>query len=237
MKKFLFAFISPLLSFIFFVSSFYIDYDTVSVDKDLKKQDSPVIIIDAGHGGFDGGASSKDGAIIEKNINLKISLYLRDYLQIFGFKTVLTRETDKSLEDNEAAKIKERKTSDIHNRFKLMEEIDDSIFISIHQNFYPVSKYSGMQVFYSPDSEPESSRLASLIQASAVKSLQNGNTREIKKCDNSVYLIYNAVKPAVLVECGFLSNPEEALLLSDEKYQRKIAFCIAIGIEKYVSQG
>ena len=193
----------------------------------------PTIIIDAGHGGFDGGTSSDDG-IIEKDINLKISLYLCEYLNFFGFNTILTREKDESLESDGLSTIREKKSSDIHNRMDLMEKTDNALFVSIHQNHYSVEKYYGLQVFYSPNFSDESSQLAQSIQETVTELLQQDNERQIKKCGTSVYLMYNAVKPAVLVECGFLSNHNETQLLKTEEYQKKIAFCIALGIRDYV---
>ncbi len=193
----------------------------------------PTIIIDAGHGGFDGGTSSDDG-IIEKDINLKISLYLCEYLEFFGFNTVLTRDEDESLESDGLNTIREKKSSDIHNRMDLMEKTDNALFVSIHQNHYSVEKYHGLQVFYSPTFSDESSKLAQSIQETVAELIQHDNERQIKKCGTSVYLMYNAVKPAVLVECGFLSNYNESQLLKTEEYQKKIAFCIALGICDYV---
>ena len=193
----------------------------------------PTIIIDAGHGGFDGGTSSDDG-IIEKDINLKISLYLCEYLNFFGFNTILTREKDESLESDGLSTIREKKSSDIHNRMDLMEKTDNALFVSIHQNHYSVEKYYGLQVFYSPNFSEESSQLAQSIQDTVTELIQPDNERQIKKCGTSVYLMYNAVKPAVLVECGFLSNHNESQLLKTEEYQKKIAFCVALGIRDYV---
>lgn len=210
-----------------------INYD--SVNSVVKSDTKPVIIIDAGHGGFDGGATTNDG-YPEKDINLSISLYLRDYLESLGYSTVMTRESDVSLEDEGLKTIKEKKTSDIHNRFALMEKTDNSIFVSIHQNHYSVEKYNGAQVFYSPKSEETSSVLAECIQSSIVSNLQPDNRRLIKKCDTSVYLIYNAEKTAVLVECGFLSNIKEAQNLLETDYQKKTAFSIALGINDYCSK-
>lgn len=189
------------------------------------------VIVDAGHGGFDGGASTEDG-VTEKGINLNIALYLKEYLNFFGFDVVMTRETDTSTE-SEGSTIRSKKTSDLHNRMSLMEKTDNSIFVSIHQNHFSSPKYKGAQVFYSPEFSEQSSLLAENIQESIVYYLQKDNKRQIKPCGTSVYLIYKAVKPAVLVECGFLSNLEDAENLQNEIYQRKIAFCIAIGILNY----
>lgn len=233
LKKLYFLAIPVIICSLLFVYSFKIPeiYTTVSRNKALSK---PVIIIDAGHGGFDGGASTDDGHN-EKDINLTISLMLNEYLTLLGYDTVMTRESDKSLEDEGLNTIRQKKVSDIHNRHKTMKEIDNAIFVSIHQNHFSQSKYSGLQVFYSKNYSAQSSILAQCIQDSVVSFLQPENTRTIKECGTSVYLIYNAVVPAVLVECGFLSNPEEAKKLLETTYCRKISLLIALGIVKYTN--
>ncbi len=203
----------------------------MSSENSLKTK-NPTVIIDAGHGGFDGGASTDDG-VSEKGINLNIALYLEEYLHFFGYNVVMTRETDISTESEGLTTIRSRKSSDLHNRMALMEKTDNAIFVSIHQNHFSSSKYKGAQVFYSPKLSEQSSLLAENIQENIVYYLQKDNTRQIKPIGTSVYLIYNAVKPAVLVECGFLSNPEDAGNLQNESYQRKIALCIALGILNY----
>ena len=234
MKR-LFLIIVPVLICSLILSSSVILKKRLSVHVDTSEKSTlPIIILDAGHGGFDGGATANDGTV-EKEINLKITLYLREYLNILGFDTIVTREQDVSLEDNPQLSIKSRKTSDIHNRMKIMEQTENALFVSIHQNHYSVEKYSGLQVFYSPEFSEESSKIAQSIQETITETLQPDNNREIKKCGNSVYLIYNAVKPAVLVECGFLSNIEETRLLKSDDYQKEIAYCIALGIFNYVN--
>ena len=234
MKR-LFLIIVPVLICSLILSSSVILKKRLSVHVNTSEKSTlPIIILDAGHGGFDGGATANDGTV-EKEINLKITLYLREYLNILGFDTIVTREQDVSLEDNPQLSIKSRKTSDIHNRMKIMEQTENALFVSIHQNHYSVEKYSGLQVFYSPEFSEESSKIAQSIQETITETLQPDNNREIKKCGNSVYLIYNAVKPAVLVECGFLSNIEETRLLKSDDYQKEIAYCIALGIFNYVN--
>lgn len=234
MKKLLIVLIPLIMCSVIFICSF----STVRYISTSKNpiNNHPIIIIDAGHGGFDGGAVAEDGTV-EKNINLKISEYLQEYLIFFGFNTIMTRETDDSIEDAGLQTIRERKSSDLHNRMKIMEETENALFISIHQNKYSIEKYSGTQVFYSPKTKEESSLLAQSIQDSIVNTLQKDNIRQIKECGTSVFLMYNAVKPAVLVECGFLSNYEETKLLNTPEYQKKIAFCIAIGIQDYICKG
>ena len=219
----------------FLVSVSFINYndilDNISSENKLNNKNLTVIV-DAGHGGFDGGASTEDG-VTEKGINLNIALYLKEYLNFFGFNVVMTRETDTSTESEGLTTIRSKKSSDLHNRMSLMEETDNAIFVSIHQNHFSSPKYKGAQVFYSPEFSEQSSLLAENIQESIVYYLQKDNTRQIKPCGTSVYLIYKAIKPAVLVECGFLSNTEDAENLQNEIYQKKIALCIAIGILNY----
>ena len=219
----------------FLVSVSFINYndilDNISSENKLNNKNLTVIV-DAGHGGFDGGASTEDG-VTEKGINLNIALYLKEYLNFFGFNVVMTRETDTSTESEGLTTIRSKKSSDLHNRMSLMEETDNAIFVSIHQNHFSSPKYKGAQVFYSPEFSEQSSLLADNIQESIVYYLQKDNTRQIKPCGTSVYLIYKAIKPAVLVECGFLSNTEDAENLQNEIYQKKIALCIAIGILNY----
>ena len=197
---------------------------------------NPTIIIDAGHGGFDGGATTDDG-YAEKHINLKIALYLRDLLVISGYNVVMTRTEDISLEDDGLSTIRERKRSDIYNRMEIMENTDNAIFVSIHQNHYSSEQYWGLQVFYSGNFSQYSQPMAEAIQETVAELLQPDNNRQIKECGTSVYLMYNAKKPAILVECGFLSNQREAELLKTEEYQRQISFCIYMGLLEYFSRG
>lgn len=187
----------------------------------------PVIILDAGHGGEDGGAVSKTG-IQEKDINLAIAKDLKEMLTASGFEVIMIREDDRSIHDESAYTIKERKISDLHNRLKIINSYDDCIFLSIHQNQFSDSKYSGAQMFYSTNN-PQSKELAECLKESVVGMIQPNNTREIKPANSSIYLLWNSKKPSVLVECGFLSNTQEASLLSQEDYQRKMAFSIYCG--------
>ncbi len=230
LKKLVILCFIVLFCFIFSISYNGV-FDNISSENKLTTK-NPTIIIDAGHGGFDGGTSTDDG-VSEKGINLDIALYLKEYLNLFGFNVVMTRETDTSTESEGLTTIRSKKSSDLHNRMSLMEKTQNAIFVSIHQNHFSSSKYKGAQVFYSPQFSEQSSLLAESIQESIVYYLQNDNTRQIKPCGTSVYLIYKAVKPAVLVECGFLSNPDDSENLQNEIYQRKMALCIAIGILNY----
>ncbi len=192
---------------------------------------SPTIIIDAGHGGEDGGTQSASG-ILEKDINLSISLTLRDIFDFFGFNTVMTRETDRLIYDPGNEGIKNKKVSDIHNRLAITKKYTGSILISIHQNYFTQSKYNGAQTFYSVNN-PESEKLALSIQKSIVSLMQPENQREIKPTGDEIYLLYHAENTAVMVECGFLSNPEEAEKLNDDSYRKEMALAVFAGTYKY----
>ena len=192
----------------------------------------PVIIIDAGHGGEDGGAVGIDGTA-EKDLNLSISLKLNEILSAMGYQTRMVRTTDTSIHNTDADTVRERKVSDIHNRAAIMNEYENCIYVSIHQNKYSGSSIWGAQTFYSPNNE-ESKELAQLIQASIANNVQPDNKRVIKQSGTNIYVLYNATKPAVMVECGFVSNANELEQLKDEEYQNKMAFAISNGIINYL---
>lgn len=196
----------------------------------ITDENIPVIIIDAGHGGEDGGAVAPDGTL-EKNINLEIALKLNDILSIFGYQTYLIRKTDTSIH-TEGETVKARKTSDIHNRLNTMTIYDNCLYISIHQNKYESSNIWGAQTFYSPNDE-DSKALAQFIQTTIASQLQKENKRVIKKSGTNIYVLYNATKPAVMVECGFVSNQNELSQLKNSEYQGNMALSIAIGIVNY----
>lgn len=194
---------------------------------------SPVVILDAGHGGFDGGAVANDGTV-EKDINLKITVAVAEMLKQSGFKVILTRENDISTDDVETDSIAVRKKSDLKNRLNLMKDYPDGVFVSIHLNKFTTSAASGSQVFYSGEEE-KSKLLGDHIQRSIITLLQPENKRVNKQATSSTYLLYNATIPAVLVECGFLSNSQELKLLKTDTYQNQMAFCIFCGILEYFS--
>lgn len=192
---------------------------------------SKTIIVDAGHGGEDGGTQSSAG-VLEKDINLAISFKIGTILKLMGYTVVYTRSEDKLQYGADAIKQRQKKVSDIHYRMNIMESYPDAIFLSIHQNYYTESKYYGAQVFYSKNNDA-SKEIAESIQITIRELLQNDNSRQIKPSGTDVYLLYNTKSPAVMVECGFMSNPGEALLLSDSEYQKKISLAIVAGLEKY----
>lgn len=187
------------------------------------------VIIDAGHGGEDGGAVAGDGTV-EKDINLKIALYTAKFLKLYGFEVIMTRESDDDTCDGDVF----IKREDMENRLKFMSEYPESIFVSVHLNKFTTSAAKGSQVFYSK--YDGSKMLGDSIQNSIIKNLQNNNKRVNKQATSSTYLLYNATVPAVLVECGFLSNEAELLRLRDREYQQKLAFCIADGILQYFKE-
>ncbi|OAS23258.1 N-acetylmuramoyl-L-alanine amidase CwlD [Paenibacillus oryzisoli] len=188
------------------------------------------IALDAGHGGPDGGAESKDG-IIEKDINLAITLRLRDYLQQAGAIVVLTRETDTDLAESGTKGYSKRKTQDLHNRAGLIEKNKADMFLSIHLNSIPSDKWRGAQTFYYLNN-PDNPNLAALIQSELKRNLENTD-RVAKPADKTVYLLKTLKIPSALVEVGFLSNPEEAKLLADENYQKMLAASVYQGILRY----
>ncbi|MBQ3136045.1 MAG: N-acetylmuramoyl-L-alanine amidase [Clostridia bacterium] len=203
-------------------------FDSVSVTA----ENLPVIIIDPGHGGEDGGTQSSDGTL-EKQINLEISEKINALIKDYGFNTVMTREGDYMIYDESASTQREKKVSDIHNRLNLVEETGDCILLSVHQNYFRESKYSGTQVFYSKNN-PGSKALAEEIQSSVVSALQPDNTRQIKESGIDIYLLYHSAVPSVMVECGFMSNDAEAEKLKDEVYQQKLSEAIVAGLIRYI---
>ena len=194
----------------------------------------PVIVIDAGHGGEDGGASAN--GLLEKDINLSIALKLRDMLTISGYKVVMTRDSDVSVYDSTADTTREKKVSDLKNRAEMINSSKNNILVSIHQNKFEQSQYFGTQMFYSKN-DPKSAVLAEELRKSVTGMLQPDNKRELKQADSNIYILDKAQVPAVIVECGFLSNEEEAKKLADSDYQQKMAFSIYSGIIGYMNKG
>lgn len=192
------------------------------------------VIIDAGHGGFDGGAVV-DG-ISEKDINLKIANQISDGLKLDGIKVISTRTDDSSTESNPDLTISARKKSDLKNRLNIMYENPNSIFVSIHLNKFPQSNsVHGAQIFYSQNAQ-NSEILAECIRSSIVENVQPDNKRALKKGTNATYILKNATVPTVIAECGFMSNPEEFSKLQNEDYQIKMADAIKCGILEYIRE-
>jgi N-acetylmuramoyl-L-alanine amidase len=191
----------------------------------------PVVILDPGHGGIDGGAQAN--GIVEKGINLAIAQNLRDLLSVQGFHVIMTREDDRSIHDEGITQIARQKRSDLHNRLAIMEDHPEAIFISIHQNQFPQPSCQGAQIFYSQN-RLESQKLAQAIQESFQRNLQPENSRQIKPAQNNLFLLYEAKIPAVMAECGFLSNPQESQKLAETEYQEQVAFTIFDGLMDFL---
>lgn len=198
-----------------------------------EETDKKIILIDPGHGGFDGGAKSKSG-VIEKDINLQISLKLKAMLEEKGYKVYLTREEDQGLEEK-GSTIKEKKREDLKKRRDLKAETKCDVFISIHQNMFPQSKCFGAQVWHA--SNDVSKKLADNIQESLKETVKDNNKRVSKPAGDSYLILRDKYEGAsVLVECGFLSNPEEEQRLQTEEHQDLIVQGISLGIEKYFEE-
>ena len=195
------------------------------------KAESPLIIIDAGHGGEDGGAQA-DG-VLEKDINLQIADKLADMLRLSGCRVEEIRNTDISVYDENADTLRKKKVSDLKNRVEIFNSNKNNTVVSIHQNKFENSAYNGTQIFYSVH-DPKSAVLAEAIRKSVTSLLQNDNTRELKPAGSDIYILDKAQVGAVIVECGFLSNPEERAKLTDNKYQSEMAYSIAMGVLEYL---
>lgn len=187
------------------------------------------VVIDAGHGGADPGKVSVDGSL-EKDINLQIALKLQKFLQMQDVNAVLTRDTDAGLYDENASN---KKVQDMKNRVAIIEEYQPELTVSIHQNSYHEEYVHGAQVFYYAGSE-KSKALAERIQQVMALELERDNARQAKAND-SYYLLKKTSSPVVIVECGFLSNYEEAQKLASEAYQEKVAWAIHLAIMQYLN--
>lgn len=197
-----------------------------------EKEDAPVVVIDAGHGGEDGGATGTNG-VLEKDLNLALSNSLADLLCGAGYTVIQTRTEDKLLYEA-GTKKGHKKQGDLENRVKYTEKYPNSIFVSIHMNTFPTQNCEGTQVWYSQNDE-RSAILAKQIQDSVKAYLQADNNRKIKAATSSIYLLRHAKCPAVLVECGFLSTPSECEKLCNAIYQKKLALALFDAICKNLS--
>lgn len=225
---YLFAVIFILSVFVLLMlhSTQYIRLQTSAVPTKAK----PTVIIDAGHGGGDGGAVSADG-VLEKGINLSIAHNTEDLLRLFGFETQMTREDDSWL-TGEGQNVRQRKLNDMKARLSIFNSSERNVVISIHQNKFSDRNAHGTQVFYSPNNE-NSLLLADSIKNAVKSALQPDNDRLSKPADAGIYLLKNTENPAVIVECGFLSNADECRKLTDDDYQKKMSLAIATGFMDY----
>ena len=189
-----------------------------------------VIVIDAGHGGVDGGATSCTG-VLESQINLEIALKLNDLMHLLGHKTVMIRMTDISVY-TQGQTIAAKKVSDLKERVRIVNETEDALLVSIHQNTFSDSRNGGAQVFYAQTEE--SQKLAQLLQQNLISILNPDSNRKAKKAD-CVFLMEHIEKTGVLVECGFLSNVEEEAKLRDSTYQKMLCSVIASAVSSFLS--
>lgn len=193
----------------------------------------PLIILDAGHGGEDGGAVAADGTN-EKDLNLSLTLKLNDKLRALGVPTLLTREEDRLHYPAEAGSMREKKVADLRYRLELTQHNPDCVLLSVHMNQFSDPRYDGAQVFYSGN-HPQSAVLAQTIQDAIVKNTQPENQRQIKQSGREIFLLHQAQVPAVMAECGFLSNPQELEKLKNNEYQLQLASAIAEGLLNFLN--
>lgn len=191
------------------------------------------LVIDAGHGGFDGGAIGATGTT-EQDINLSIAQRVQSLAGFFGVRTVMTRENSDALGYNAGKSVRDNKITDIKAREQIVLDTPNPVFISVHLNKFGDPQYHGAQVFYSPN-HAGSRALAELLQNDLILGADPANHRQAKQAESTIYLMKKLDCPAVIVECGFLSNPEEEARLAAADYHKKLAVCIVCGYLQYES--
>lgn len=227
-RKIFIVYIVILIIYIFFVIKAFMSidsYSTVNTNADSIQ----TIIIDAGHGGDDGGAVAN--GIVEKDVNLSISKKLYNIFKASGFNVKMTRNSDEMINDY-GDSLRERKISDMKKRLGIFNSSENNVVISIHQNKFTQEQYFGTQIFYSTNN-PKSLALANSVKSNVQALLQPDNEREVKPATRDIYLLYNSKVPSIIVECGFISNFNEANKLKQESYQNEIAFTIYSGFLEY----
>ena len=223
------TYISVILCFI--IVTYGASIATTTVAQLIPLERDTTIVIDPGHGGVDGGAISVSG-LPESQYNLEISLKLEDLFHLLGYQTKMIRRTDISVYTS-GETIAAKKVSDLRQRVRLVNETDNAVLLSIHQNTFSDSQYHGAQVFYGP--KGESTELATALQAEFCRTINPDSHRKIKKADG-VYLMQHIECTGVLVECGFLSNPQEEALLRSADYQRKICCILATVTARFLTK-
>lgn len=219
-----------LLVFAIIIGTLYADNTVTTIAESSGISNRNIVIIDAGHGGVDGGATSCTG-VLESHINLEISIRLNDLMHLLGIKTIMIRTTDDSIYTS-GNSIAEKKVSDLKERVRIVNSTENALLISIHQNYFSDPQYAGAQVFFAADDA--SSALAKTLQNLLVVNLNPGSNRKSKVSDK-IYLIQNVTCPAVLIECGFLSNVSEEALLRSKDYQQKLCVVIATTVSRFLS--
>lgn len=216
---------------LFFSIIFYLLFTYFIFNHDFavtKPVNNYTIILDAGHGYPDGGATNYDGTIVESDLNLSIVLKLQNLLESVGMDVMLTRTDENGIYASNIATIRKKKISDLENRVKIANTSNASLFLSIHMNKLPQTQYFGWQCFYKNNDE-KSKNFADEIQESLNSFMEKENNRKIKPISD-IYLAKNIKIPFVLVECGFLSNVQESILLTNSSYQDNLAWSIFIGL-------
>ena len=189
---------------------------TVNASKNvaLRQAQGPVLVIDPGHGGFDGGALADDGTV-EAQINLAVGLQMEETARLLGVEAVMTRREDAALDSPNAGTVRQRKASDLKNRVELVESTPNSVLVSIHQNSLPEVRS---------------------VRGAQVNTVINDRPKEVKAAGKNIYLLYHTTAPAILVECGFLSNPQETELLNTPVHQTRLAVTILAAVLGQLSQ-
>ena len=195
----------------------------------------PIIVIDAGHGGEDGGACTY-GEIPEKELNLFIAQDLYDMLRFCGIDVVMTRDEDVLLYDKNSDYQGKKKSLDLAKRLEIANSTENGILISIHMNAFPEAKYKGLQVYFSPNTD-SSFVLANSVQNNMRIKVMPENNRKVKKADSRIYLLDRFEGTGILIECGFLSNPEEYAKLCTEEYRKQLSLVLAETINNYIENG
>ena len=214
-----------LVALVFLLTVYYGSKAVTVISESMPVTRKHTIVLDAGHGGIDGGTSSATGRL-ESTYNLEIALCLNDLLALLGYETKLVRDSDSSVY-TKGETIAQKKVSDLKERVRIVNSANCALLVSIHQNHFPQAQYSGAQVFYAPTERSEN--IARALQNALTQSINIGSTRRIKKADN-IYLMQHIHCPGVLIECGFISNPQEAYLLAERTYQKNLCSVIACAI-------
>jgi N-acetylmuramoyl-L-alanine amidase len=221
-----------LSAYCIFWSNYFNKAETIPVATD--SSDKKCVVIDPGHGGEDGGAVGVNG-VLEKDLNLSLSEILRTVLKFSGCEVILTRTEDKMLYDRNSDFAGKKKILDLKGRLEIANDISPDIFVGIHMNSFPEQKYLGLSIYYSPNT-PESQKAAQLIRENIQRTIQPNNNREIKAADSNIYILDRTTCPAILIECGFLSNPEECEKLSTYEYQRNLSLVFYSSLVSFLEE-
>lgn len=216
---------------VFLTATYWGSEATSTIAQMIPMERKHTVIIDAGHGGEDGGATSCTGKL-ESAFNLEIALRLNDLMHLMGMQTKMVRTTDISVY-TQGDSIASKKVSDLKERVRIVNETENAVLISIHQNTFPDGQYSGAQVFYAPKGEGQI--LAEQLQTALVQAVNPGSNRRCKRADG-VYLMEKIEKTGVLIECGFLSNPEEEARLRSADYQKQLCCVIAATVSNFLDR-